>query len=131
MKFIDLYDRVYIKEEITDRDIKRVSSMPLPDDYDVEPLPVPDIGKDINELNTYIADIKTFLDKINGINGRSLHQFVNDVDRVGSVIQNISDTSSDITKLAELAASLTQTLQSYVTGANKRHRELAIANTPR
>jgi methyl-accepting chemotaxis protein len=106
--------------------------MPTPDNYDVEPLPIPNTSRDIEELSTYVQDINTFLNKINGIEGRSLHQFVNDVDRDGSILEGISDTSSDITKLAELAASLTQTLHSYMTGVNKRRRELAaINNTPR
>lgn len=122
MNFHDLYSRVFIKEDTT---------TPEPSNYDVEPLPVPKASNDVEELNKYIFVLNTFLNKLNGIDSRSLQQFVNDVDKPGGVLQGISDTASDITKLAEITASLTQTLHSYVTSANKRRRELALANIPR
>jgi hypothetical protein len=129
MNFDDLYKRVIITEE-EDLD-KPVSSTPVPDSYEVDPLPLPVANNDAQDLNKYIDDIKQFLSKLNGIEGRSLQQFVNDIDKKNSLFEGISETSRDITKLAETTAALVQTLHSYVSGMNKRKRELAIVANSR
>jgi hypothetical protein len=124
MNFDDLYNRVIIKEE---EPLDKVeTSIPTPDSYDVEPLPVPKANNDAQLLNEYIDDIKVFLNTLNGIEGRSLQQFVNDIDKKNSLFEGISETSKDITRLAESAAALVQILHSYVSGVNKRKRELTV-----
>jgi len=125
MNFNDLYNLAFVTEQ-NEQDIP-ASTAPSPDGYEVEPLPLPKPNNDVETLNSYIADLNDFLNTLNGIGGRSLQQFVNDVDKQNSLLEGISDTSSDITKLAESTASLVQTLQAYVTGVNKRKRELALS----
>ena len=143
MNFNDLYNRVFITEEndrsveddlITDiEDVTRSTdnTTPIPDNYTVEPLPPMKVSDDTRQLNTYIDKFKEFLNTLNGIEQQSLQSFVNDIDKGNSLLQGISKTSGDITRLAENTAALIQTLQSFISSANKRKRELTLAISSR
>lgn len=144
MNFNELYSRLFVSEaDITPLDIDQedaelpevsnrdTSSVPVPDNYDVEPMPTPVIKDNTPELQEYITKLNDFVTLLNGIGGKSLQKFVAEIDVPNTVLSGISkQTAQDVTRLAEQVASLIQTLQSSVNLIAIRKREISN-NIPR
>lgn len=132
MKFEDLYSRIFVAEANEEDDMITPMhdevTVPTPDKYDVEPLPlnIHDQNSGEEKLNEYIGKLQDFMEVLNGTNGDSLSKFVNDMDKDKSVFENISDTSKSVIDLAKQTASITQVLKGYIAAINRRKRELLI-----
>jgi hypothetical protein len=144
MKFNALYRNVFITEqevplspeddatqgvdEITPEEPGDAvgNEVPVPDNYDVEPVPVSAPGGDAGSIKNYIVKLEEFADSLNGVDTGSLQQMVTDMDRVGSLFQGISrETSSDIIKLAEQTRQLSEILKGFIINSAKRQRDIA------
>lgn len=145
MKFDKLYSQVFITEQneevavpgqtpdaaVTPAPDDSLSpdapeGIPVPDNYDVEPLPVQQPVGDAGSVKNYIMKLEEFADSLNGVDTGSLQQMVTDIDRPGSLFQGISrETSSDIIKLAEQARQLSEILKGFIINSAKRQRDLA------
>jgi len=144
MNFNELYSRLFVSEadtaplDIDQQDPEQpeasgrdVSNIPVPDNYDVEPMPTPVIKNNTPELQEYITKLNDFLTLLNGIGNKSLQKFVAEIDIPNTVLSGISkQTAQDVTRLAEQVASLIQTLQSSVNLIAIRKREISN-NIPR
>ena len=136
MNFENLYSRVFVKEaDETDtlapevQGEEEVSTIPTPDNYGVEPMPVAkNTGNNIVELENYISKLQEFLNVLNGTSSDSLQRFVIKAEGPNSLLKGIAnDTSDDIVSMAGKIAELVQTLQGFVSKADMRRRELAVA----
>lgn len=136
MNFENLYSRVFIKEAedidtpaLSPDEIK--SKVPMPDNYDVEPMPVPkSASSTVAGLEEYITKLQDFLETLNGTGSDSLQRFIVNAEGQSSLLKGIADeTKDDIVKMAGGLASLVQTLKGFVAAADLRRKELAINNT--
>lgn len=136
MNFENLYSRVFIKEAedidtpaLSPDEIK--SKVPMPDNYDVEPMPVPkSTSSTVAGLEEYITKLQDFLETLNGTGSDSLQRFIVNAEGQSSLLKGIADeTKDDIVKMAGGLASLVQTLKGFVAAADLRRKELAINNT--
>ena len=99
---------------------------PLPDNYDVEPSPVGGSNGDAGSIKEQIRKLDDFAEALNGVEGNSLQQLVNDMDRPGSLFQGISrETSSEIIRIAGQVAELSEILKGFVINSAKRSRDIA------
>jgi hypothetical protein len=100
--------------------------VPVPDNYDVEPVPVQQPVGDAGSVKNYIIKLDEFADNLNGVDSGSLQQMVTDMDRNGSLFQGISrETSTKIIKLAEQARELSEVLKGFIINSAKRQRDIA------
>jgi hypothetical protein len=140
MKFDSLYKTVFLTEQddiaLPEDDLTSVAdetptpeggdTIPVPDNYDVEPAPIAQPVGDAGSIKNYIMKLDEFSDSLNGVDSGSLQQLVTDMDRAGSLFQGISrETSSDIIKLAEQARQLAEILKGFVINSAKRQRDIA------
>jgi len=145
MKFDALYRNVFLTEQelpVTPEEDPLAADMtgeepspeeapvsdgvPVPDNYDVEPVPVAQPAGDAGSIKNYIMKLEEFADSLNGVDSGSLQQMVTDMDRAGSLFQGISrETSSDIIKLAEQTRQLSEILKGFIINSAKRQRDLA------
>ena len=106
------------------------NGVPVPDNYDVEPAPISSPTGDSGSVKEFISKIESFAEELNGVDGNSLQQIVNDLDRPGSLFQGISrETSSDIIKLAEQAVRLSEILKGFIISSAKRQRDIAAGQS--
>jgi hypothetical protein len=142
MNFNDLYNRLFISEaekipledseldSELDGEVGVRSNVPIPDNYDVEPMPRTSVRDDTPELESYIGKLNEFLKILNGLEGKSLQKFVSDADMPNSILTGIAkETAREVTDLSEKVASLIQTLQSAVNRVSFRRRELTDNTT--
>lgn len=140
MKFDSLYNKVFLteQEEIALPDDADVTEEPVvqeepgvaePENFETEPAPVGGPVGDAGSLKSFIDRLEELSSVLNGVDTESLQKLVNDLDRPGSLFTGIAnDTSPEITKLAEQAASLVQILNGYIINSAKRQRDLLSAN---
>jgi len=98
-----------------------------PDDYNINPNDVRKIGRmNVAEARKWIKILNDFADLINDMDNKdSLNNFLNRVDREGSAFRGIVRSQGKrITRIAEEAAAMSQVLESYVSGYDKKEREL-------
>ena len=99
---------------------------PVPNNYDVEPAPVGASTGDAGSIKEQIRKLDDFAEALNGVEGNSLQQLVNDMDRPGSLFQGISrETSSEIIRIAGQVAELSEILKGFVINSAKRSRDIA------
>ena len=134
MKFEELYNRVYLKEQdeksevATPEDFDDVEPMPLPDPTDVtveEPgmaSPQVNVGGDgASSLNDYITKIEDFASVLNGTDGSSLQTLVSKLDKVETPFEGIySRTSAEIVDAAKTLRSVSEKLKNFIIYAAKR-----------
>jgi hypothetical protein len=135
MKFQDLYNRVYLKEQsnknevATPEDFNDVEPLPLPDPVDVavddalSPTPTQtDIGASgSSSLNDYITKIEDFANVLNGTDGSSLQTLVSKLDKVETPFEGIySRTSAEIVDAAKTLRSVSEKLKNFIIYAAKR-----------
>jgi hypothetical protein len=139
MKFDSLFKTVFLTEQdevaLPEDDLEPAvdeapapegDTVPMPDNYDVEPAPVAQPAGDAGSIKNYIMKLDEFADTLNGVDTGSLQQMVTDMDRAGSLFQGISrETSSDIIKLAEQARQLAEILKGFIINSAKRQRDIA------
>ena len=135
MKFEDLYNKIYIKEQ----DEKDPSGgVPMPEDFDdVEPLPSPEAPalpdeeginsedpaptNPSNTLQTYMLDIQKFAETLQSLEGDSLQSLVTRLDRIGTPFDGISSrTKPEILKAVESLKSIAIELTSFLINAAKK-----------
>lgn len=137
MKFDDLYNRVFIKEQ--DEDPTANTEIADPNDFDdVEPLPVSSpealegpeeatVGTDpavaqqtSSNLGDYITQLEDFANQLNGTDGSSLNSLVSKLDRVETPFEGIySRTSADIVDAAKTLRSVAEKLKNFIIHAAK------------
>ena len=157
MKFEDLYSRVFISEAAKDQEPEAENTeesdseditdatdeVPMPDDYDVEGMPVPPARKAPALPSTdgtpsasteaapqtimdFITKLDDFAETLNGLGGVSLQKLVSDLDTVGTVYQGLSQaTSKDIVNVAKTLTDLSQTLKGFIVTSAKREKDMA------
>lgn len=139
MKFDSLFKTVFLTEQdevalpednlepaVDEAPAPEGDTVPMPDNYDVEPAPVAQPAGDAGSIKNYIMKLDEFADTLNGVDTGSLQQMVTDMDRAGSLFQGISrETSSDIIKLAEQARQLAEILKGFIINSAKRQRDIA------
>jgi len=104
--------------------------VPTPDNYNVEPAPVGASSGDAGSIKEQIRKLDDFAEALNGVEGSSLQQLVNDMDRPGSLFQGISrETSSEIIRIAGQVAELSEILKGFVINSAKRSRDIAAGAT--
>jgi hypothetical protein len=133
MKFDDLYNRVFIKEQ----DETEVADPSSPDFNDVEPAPLPDLAPAVetpaaetptpvaaesaSSLTDYITQIEDFANKLNGTDGSSLQSLVSKLDRVETPFEGIyGRTSAEIVDAAKTLRSVSEKLKNFIIHAAKK-----------
>jgi hypothetical protein len=133
MKFDDLYNRVFIKEQ----DETEVADPTSPDFNDVEPAPLPDLApaaetpveetpapvaaESASSLTDYITQIEDFANKLNGTDGSSLQSLVSKLDRVETPFEGIyGRTSAEIVDAAKTLRSVSEKLKNFIIHAAKK-----------
>lgn len=136
MKFDDLYNRVFIKEQ--DEDPTANTEVADPNDFDdVEPLPIlapsPEASEEAappadtvrteqtsSNLGQYITQLEDFANQLNGTDGTSLNSLVSKLDRVETPFEGIySRTSADIVDAAKTLRSVAEKLKNFIIHAAK------------
>jgi hypothetical protein len=135
MKFQELYNRVYLKEQdeksevATPEDFDDVEPMPLPDPADITPedpsletSPQVNVGGNgSSSLNDYITKIEDFANVLNGTDGSSLQTLVSTLDKVETPFEGIySRTSAEIVDAAKTLRSVSEKLKNFIIYAAKR-----------
>jgi hypothetical protein len=123
MKFNDLYNRVFIKEQ--DEQPSEVAS---PEDFNVEPAPVPEAPAmptdeeavpaiDVNEvadLESYIIQATELSNKLVSSNGDDLLSKISKLDRPGTQFENIyGSLKSNLLRASEALSDLASQLLVY------------------
>ncbi len=128
MKFDDLYNKVFIKEQDENTEVADPANFD-----DVEPLPVPapteapatdalapasDVSA--STLTDYISQIEEFASKLNGTDGNSLQSLVSKLDRVETPFEGIyGRTSAEIVDAAKTLRSVSEKLKNFIIHAQK------------
>jgi hypothetical protein len=100
--------------------------VPVPDNYDVEPVPVQQPMGDAGSIKNYIMKLDGFADELNSTDTSSLQQIITDIDRPGSLFQGISrEVSGDIIKLAKQVRDVSEILKGFIINSAKRQRDIA------
>jgi hypothetical protein len=133
MKFNDLYNRVFIREqdetEVADPaspDFNDVEPAPLPElpapsDTPVEETPAPVAAESASSLTDYINQIEDFANKLNGTDGSSLQSLVSKLDRVETPFEGIyGRTSAEIVDAAKTLRSVSEKLKNFIIHAAKK-----------
>ena len=127
MKFTDLYNRVFIREQDDQTEV------PDPENFnDVDPMPVPEPsvaptmdasgGSEVSSstLTDYINQIEEFASKLNGTDGNSLQSLVSKLDRVETPFEGIyGRTSAEIVDAAKTLRSVSEKLKNFIIHAQK------------
>jgi hypothetical protein len=133
MKFNDLYNRVFVKEQDEANEepmTTAVSEVPMPEDIDVEPAPLPDLEPEegapvsmdsASSLTDYINQLEEFASKLNGTEGSSLQSLVSKLDRVETPFEGIyGRTSAEIVDAAKTLRSVSEKLKNFIIHAAKK-----------
>lgn len=135
MNFENLYSRVFVNEDdssvsqiATDTEPQADRTTPMPDNYDVEPMPIPkNTGNAVSDLENYISKLEEFLLVLNGTKEDSLQRFVVSAEGQSSLLKGIADETTDtIVDIAGKLAMLVQTLNGFVTNVERRKREISV-----
>lgn len=134
MKFDDLYNKVFIKEQ---DDVSKTEVADPNDFNDIEPLPVtapspetpeegvpPIVDNAVEQTSTnlgqYIGQLEDFANQLNGTDGASLNSLVSKLDRVETPFEGIySRTSADIVDAAKTLRSVAEKLKNFIIHAAK------------
>jgi hypothetical protein len=133
MKFNDLYNRVFVREQ----DETEVADPTSPDFNDVEPAPLPELTPEVSpemaeteptsspesasSITDYINQIEDFANKLNGTDGSSLQSLVSKLDRVETPFEGIySRTSAEIVDAAKTLRSVSEKLKNFIIHAAKK-----------
>jgi hypothetical protein len=133
MKFNDLYNRVFIREQGE----TEVADPASPDFNDVEPAPLPELTPEVSpemtepeptaspesasSLTDYINQIEDFANKLNGTDGSSLQSLVSKLDRVETPFEGIyGRTSAEIVDAAKTLRSVSEKLKNFIIHAAKK-----------
>ena len=129
MKFDDLYNKVFIREQDDATEVADPANFD-----DVEPLPVPEPteapvtdalsspASDVSAstLTDYISQIEEFASKLNGTDGNSLQSLVSKLDRVETPFEGIyGRTSAEIVDAAKTLRSVSEKLKNFIIHAQK------------
>lgn len=137
MKFEDLYNKIYIKEQESEKDPS--GGVPMPEDFDdVAPMPSVDTSSvstnepsDVDQqpissttgttLQSYIMELEKFANKLQSLDGDSLQTLVSKLDRIGTPFDGISArTKPEILKAVESLKSIAIELTSFLINAAKK-----------
>lgn len=127
MKFDDLYNRIFIREQAPSDANTEVAS---PEDFnDVDPIPLPSPQQGSTEptgasvtgssLTDYMKQCNEFADKLQS-SGDCLQTLVATLDKPLTPFEGISGTSSDIEKAASILRQLAGRLLSFNIAAAKK-----------
>ena len=131
MKFTDLYNRVFIKEqdeqqEVADpKNFDDVEPMPLPPEPTTEQPAEASVDTGVSEVSSstltdYINQIEDFASKLNGTDGNSLQSLVSKLDRVETPFEGIyGRTSAEIVDAAKTLRSVSEKLKNFIIHAQK------------
>jgi hypothetical protein len=134
MNFQNLYSRVFVNEDdgsvpqiAADTEPQEDTTTPMPDKYDVEPMPIPkNTGNAVHDLEGYISKLEEFLLVLNGTKEDSLQRFVVSAEGQSSLLKGIADETTDtIVDIAGKLATLVQTFNGFVTNVERRKREIS------
>jgi hypothetical protein len=129
MKFDDLYNKVFIREQDNATEVADPANFD-----DVEPLPVPEpteapvtdnLSSPVSDvsastLTDYISQIEEFASKLNGTDGNSLQSLVSKLDRVETPFEGIyGRTSAEIVDAAKTLRSVSEKLKNFIIHAQK------------
>lgn len=129
MKFKDLYNQVFIAEQEMPSDAN--TEVANPEDFDdVDPIPLPEPGATppaaaagapqvSSSLTDYMTQCNEFADKLQS-SGDCLQTLVASLDKPLTPFEGISNTSSDIEKVAALLRQLAGRILSYNIAAAKK-----------
>jgi len=139
MKFLKLYEQLCINEQdeeinvpkdevsepvVDEQPVDTNTEIPEPEDFNVEPAPVPSApagDTNVSTLKDYITKFDDFIDQLNGVDGQSLQQLVASIDTPGSMFEGISkQTSSAIIRTAEQIAGLNEVLKAFIINSAKK-----------
>lgn len=134
MKFIDLYNKVYIKEQ----DELEDTEVAVPEDFDdvdpapvlatspeptgdVSPAPTEDVGgQGVGNLSTYVQELEDFASKLNSIDGDSLQRLLAQLDKVGTPFDGISErTKGEIVNASKSLQSIAERIKEFIIHAAK------------
>jgi hypothetical protein len=137
MKFSDLYNKVFIKEQ-EDVVAPKDTEVAVPEDFDdVEPAPVlaPSAdevpgeslpptdetgGQGVGNLSTYVQDLEDFASKLNSIDGDSLQKLLATLDKVGTPFDGISErTKGEIVNASKSLQSIAERIKEFIIHAAK------------
>jgi hypothetical protein len=117
---------VDLNSDVEDSPADSSEGTPLPQNYETEPAPVGAPAGDAGSLKEQIRKLDDFAEALNGVDGGSLQQLVNDMDRPGSLFQGISrETSPEIIRIAGQIAELSEIIKGFVINSAKRSRDIA------
>lgn len=135
MKFDDLYNKVFVKEQEIPEAPEEKTEVADPADFDdVEPLPLPDVPAETDALATpapqmaggttlsdYISQLEDFANKLNSTDGGSLQALVSSLDRKDTPFEGIYGRSSlDILSAAKTLREVAETLKNFIIHAAKK-----------
>ena len=130
MKFDDLYNRVFVREQAPSDANTEVAN---PEDFDdVDPIPLPEPSdipaaaatgapavQSASSLTQYMTQCNEFAEKLQS-SGECLQTLVASLDKPLTPFEGISGTSSDIERVAALLRQLAGRLLSYNIAAAKK-----------
>ena len=143
MKFDSLYQHVFLTEQdkisppeetseetsetpVEETPTQETGGVPVPDNYDVKPLPITKPISDNGELSKYIKVLVEFAKSMQNTDSDCLQKVVNDIDRNGSLFQGVSrEISTRVIKIASDAKDIATILEGFILNAPKRQRDIA------
>jgi len=139
MKFDSLYQQVFLLEqdEVAPEEIQtpeeeeeaapKEGGVASPDDYGVEPAPVPQSFGDNGGLANYISKLQEFAKEMQNTESDCLQKLIGEIDRPGSLFMGISrELSSRIIKISSDAKEIATILEGFILNAPKRQRDISV-----
>jgi hypothetical protein len=127
MKFTELYNQVFVKEQNDDimnkevadpADFNDVAPLPLPEPTEEQPIAPAVTGTTLTE---YIAQLEDFANKLNSTDGGSLQALVSSLDKKDTPFEGIySRTSLDILNTAKTLREIAETIKNFIIHASKK-----------
>ena len=128
MKFEELYNQVFVKEQ--DEEIMNKEVADPADFDDVEPLPLPDVSSEEpmtapvvsgTTLTDYVLQLEEYADKLNSTDGGSLQSLVSSLDQKDTPFEGIyGRTSTEIVDAAKTLRSVAEKIKNYIIHAAKK-----------
>jgi hypothetical protein len=125
MKFDELYNRVFVQEQVP----SEASEVASPDDVKVDPIPLPEPGTTAaatatpqapSSLTGYMTSCNEIADKLQNSTGDCLQALVSSLDKPLTPFEGISRLSSDVERASSLLRELAGKLLSYNIAATKK-----------
>ena len=135
MKFDDLYNKVFIAEQEKEPVLGAGDEVPAPENFDdVDPLPLPDVEEPVlatdeapvestggGTLGSYIDELESFADKLNGTGSESLASLVSGLDKIETPFDGISArTTAEIVDAAKTLRSISEKLKNFLIQSAKK-----------